>query len=127
MNAVLRVVSKPLSLLALLTAIHTVGLAIPAAHVVIPALDRVSLLWTFAFVLILIWWMDGDSHRRGVHMPYDFAAFAFFGWPIVIPYYLWRSRGGRGLLFALGLAGMYIVPYLVAAIIYATRTVQLGR
>ncbi len=80
------------------------------------------------FVLILIWWINTDKYLRGLGVPYEFEAFAFFASPIVVPYYLYRTRGGRrGLLLGLSIAGLYILPYLISSVIYTVRIINLSR
>jgi hypothetical protein len=120
--------SKPLSFLISFTAIYSIGLAIPAAYAVIPVLDRAQFLWTPIFVLIVIWWMNTDRYLRGLGVPYEFEAFAFFASPIVVPYYLYRTRGApRGLLLVLSIAGLYWLPYLISSLVYTVRIIGFPR
>ena len=120
--------SKPLGFLISFTVIYSIGLAIPAAYAVIPVLERARFLWTPIFILILIWWINADRHLRDLGVPYEFEAFAFFASIIVVPYYLYRTRGRRrGLLLGLSIAGLYVLPYLIASIIYTLRIIHLSR
>lgn len=39
-----------------------------------------------------------DAQSRGKSLCYDYDTFAFFAWPLVVPYYLFQTRGARALL-----------------------------
>ena len=112
-------ISAPKSLIPLvaLTAIFAVGLSVLAVHD-LGASDPTILLYTFEFRLIFTWWVRFDIRARAVSVPFEFDAFVFFAWPIVVPYYLWRSRGLRGLIFGVGIWALYITPDLTARLVH---------
>ena len=62
-----------------------------------------ALLWSFPFWLILTWWVFIDRPARGFRAPFEFDAFVFFAWPLLFPYYIYRTRGGRGLMLIAGI------------------------
>ena len=80
-----------------------------------------ELLWGFEFGFILAGWVSVDRRVRGFNVPYEFDAFVFFIWPFVVPYYLYRTRGGRGLLFAACIYIFYLTPHVVAVIARIVR------
>jgi len=47
----------------------------------------------------------------------EFDAFVFFAWPFIVPYYLYRTRGRRGLFLVTGIYGLYLMPYFAAQIV----------
>ena len=110
-----------------LTAIYTVGLCIAAAQAVIPELGQTQGLWTILFGLFLTWWVYADRGERGFRVPFEFEYFVWLAWPVLIPYYLYRRRHWRGLLFGLGIWVLYFVPYLVSAIVYAVQSLRSSR
>jgi len=57
-----------------------------------------------------------DRRKRGFRVPFEFDAFVFFAWPIVVPYYLYRTRGARGLLLAAGFYALVILPLVVGIV-----------
>jgi hypothetical protein len=67
--------------------------------------------------LILTWWVQADRRDRDFSVPYEFDAFVFLAWPVVVPYYLYRSRGRRGLLLGVGIWGLYVAPAFVATVV----------
>ena len=103
-----------------LTAIFAAGLSVLAARGVAGS-QSTGLLWSFEFQLILTLWVLADRRNRGFRVPYEFNTFVFFAWPAVVPYYLYRSRGRRGLLLGAGVWALYIAPYVTALIVQIAR------
>ena len=62
----------------------------------------IGLLW------ILGWWLRRDHRLRGIPWIYDMGMFLYMVWPFIMPYYLIKSRGTRGLLGILGFMGAYL-------------------
>jgi hypothetical protein len=63
------------------------------------------------FPSIMASWVLADARRRRQKLPYDFGSFVFFAWPVVVPIYLFATRGWR----AFGTLGLYFLIYLAAA------------
>ena len=101
--------------LVVLTTICTVGRSFLAIHGH-GASEEVELLWTLEFRIVLACWVSVDRRIRGFGVPFDFDALVFFAWPFIIPYYLYRTRGRRGLFLVTGIYGLYLLPYLTAQI-----------
>jgi hypothetical protein len=108
--------SKSLVPLFLLTAIFAVGGSLLALRGCNPS-EPTQLLWRFAFSLILVCWVRVDVRAQRYSAPFDFDAFIFFGWPVAVPYYLYRTRGGRGFLFGAGIWALDLAPTFVAQFI----------
>jgi hypothetical protein len=119
--------SKPLIFLLALTAIYTIGLSTFAVRAVIPPFGLSRGLWVILFGLILTWWLYADRGTRKFKLPFEFEYFVFVAWPIVVPYYLCRRLGWRGLLFGLGIWGLYVVPYLISGLVYAVVQIHADR
>ena len=66
---------------------------------------------------MLTFWVHFDKRACGFRVPYEFDAFVFFAWSIVIPYYMYKTRAKRGLLWGAGVWGLFIAPFLAAAIV----------
>ena len=62
------------------------------------ALRASTLTGRFAVSIILVSWVYADGQSRGKSLCYDFDTFVFFAWPLVVPYYLFQTRGARALL-----------------------------
>lgn len=77
------------------------------------------------FVWIVGWWMRRDSQRRGIAWVYDMGMFLYILWPFIMPYYLLKSRGVRGLLVIFGFAVAYIGGLLVGGLAASLLVVSL--
>jgi hypothetical protein len=61
-------------------------------------------LFTSAGPLIaVIMWMQRDARRTGVGSVHDFGFFVWLAWPVVIPWYAWKTRGRSGWRLMVGL------------------------
>lgn len=99
-----------------LTVIYTIGSSLFVTHGLnVP--ESMEVLSTFAFRLILAWWVREDRQARGYRVPYEFEAFVFFAWPFVLPYYLYRTRRGWGLVVFAGFLAIVVAPSVVAALL----------
>ena len=73
---------------------------------------------TFVYAILMTFWLDYDSRERKSWRVWDLGYFAFAAWPLVIPYYLIKTRGMKraSLLFLLAGAtyvGSFLAPALV--------------
>jgi hypothetical protein len=62
---------------------------------------RPDFLWALTYRLFLVAWVRADMRTHNFSAPYEFDAFLFFAWPAALPYYLYKTRGGRGMFAAL--------------------------
>jgi len=67
-----------------------------------------TLLYWLALLWIIGWWLRADSLKRGFASIYDMGFFLYIAWPLIMPYYLVKTRGAKGLLVILGFAGAYV-------------------
>ncbi|MGB7845014.1 MAG: hypothetical protein WBL63_05315 [Candidatus Acidiferrum sp.] len=111
---------KSLLPLLTLTLIYSVGLAILASRGR-PAPDESSILWKFAFALFVVRWVQLDRRSHELRTPFEFNAFVFFAWIVVLPYYLYKTRGPRGLLSTLGFWLLAATPSVTAQIVALFR------
>ncbi len=81
--------------------------------------DEVDLLYNIGLSLSLAWWVYVDRRRQGYPAVFEFEAFVFFGWPLVVPYYLVRTRGWlRGAVISL-LGGLAVcLPAITSSLVY---------
>ena len=74
-----------------------------------------NLLYALGFLWVVGWWLQNDSRRRGVSWPLDMGLFIYVAWPVILPYYLLKTRGPKGLLVILGFVGVYVAALLAGA------------
>ena len=67
-----------------------------------------TLIYPLGLLWIVGWWMLTDSRKRGVAWVYDMGLFLNIAWPLIMPYYLLKTRGAKGLLLILAFIGTYI-------------------
>lgn len=109
-----------LLLLAILTAIYATGLSILGSHGYAARPEAAALLRGFEFQVLLAIWVRMDRRHRTLSLPFEFDAFVFFGWPVVVPYYLYRTRGGRGVMITVAIYSLYVAPEVVSTIVRLT-------
>ena len=75
----------------------------------------------FAVVL----WLQKDARRTGVGSVQDLGYFLLLAWPVVIPWYAFKTRGRSGWRLTTGLFGLigaaYVTWLLVAYVIWRFR------
>src|ERR1700759_2054665 len=101
--------TKPLFPLLFLIAAQTLVFGFLAWHrLEASELSKVSC--TFAFQLLMAIWVAHDRKAHSFAAPYEFNAFVFFAWQLAVPYYLYKTRGPRGLWKAAGFWLLALVP-----------------
>jgi hypothetical protein len=79
-----------------------------------------------AQIWILGWWLRTDSGKRGVGWVYDMGLFLWIMWPLLMPYYLIKTRRAKGLLVILGFIGAYVGATVVGIMLSVTVAVFRG-
>ena len=67
-----------------------------------------SLMYSLGFFWIVGWWLLVDSRKRGVAWVYDMGLFLSIAWPFILPYYLFKTRGVKGILPILAFVSTYV-------------------
>ena len=106
-----------LLLLFILTAIYAIGLSILAFHGSPDRAEATALLWSLEFQTLLAVWVRMDRRHRNVSLPFEFDTFVFFGWPVALPYYLYRTRGRRGLIVTAAVYTLHVAPGVISTIV----------
>ena len=73
-------------LLVAITTLYTIGLSILAIRG-LGNPEIAPILWSTEVRLILALWVRADREVRRFAVPFEFDAFVFFAWPLVLPYY----------------------------------------
>jgi hypothetical protein len=71
---------------------------------------------TTMYRLIVTGWVSLDRRCRALSLPFEFDAFMFFAWIILLPYYLYRTRRRRGLLFAGAILVLTVAPAAISVL-----------
>ncbi len=106
---------NPLGGMLLFVAIYSAYSAMMAAYGEYTS-EEADSVFGFGFTLLLMWWVYRDRHGRGYPVPFEFEAFVFFAWPLVVPYYLFRTRGRRAAPLFIALGAAFFLPSLSALV-----------
>ena len=82
---------------------------------------RAELVSSVALPLVVSSWVVADARKRGRRLCYDFDSFVYFAWPVVVPVYLFQTRGARAFLTLLCFAGIWLVAAVVAGVVFLVR------
>ena len=83
--------------------------ALYAATEIEPSHLVVLFLW-FAPAFAVILWLQKDAGRTGVGAVQDWGYFLLLAWPVIIPWYAFKTRGRSGWRLAAGLFGLIVAP-----------------
>ncbi len=84
----------------------------------VEAPDAFAVILPLGYLWIVGWWLLTDSRERGVAWPWDLGLFLHIAWPFIMPYYLLKTRGLRGLLVVLIFVGVYTGALLFGLVLY---------
>ena len=104
--------------LILFTVVVTVQQGIRGLAGTVTGGDLGLLLWQFGMPLLLVAWLREDYKRTHYWPCSDYDFFAFAAWPVVIPHYLFHTRGVRGLGLCVLFLVLFFVPRFIMALIY---------
>ena len=82
------------------------------------ASEESDYVYAFGFSLMLAWWVYVDRRQRRYAAPFEFEAFVFFAWLVVVPIYLIQTRRWKALPLIATLAAAYWLPTIVNELIY---------
>ena len=81
-----------------------------------PAAIFAFLAWLLLPTAIALW-VRRDAKSRSHPLSYDFDSFVFFAWPILVPIYLFSTRGWGGLRIIGWFFLLYVLGFLSAEIL----------
>lgn len=84
--------------------------------------ETTDLLWMFIFAALVAIWTIKEPKFKTFNPPFEFGAFVYFLWPVVLPYYLCKTRGSEGLVLFLGFVALYYTPFLSGLLAYVFYT-----
>ena len=119
MFARLRLVTIPTILLWLFAFAHGIVSGLTRGEARFPS--DAELVSRFALPFLVTFWVMTDARIRHRKLCYDFDSFVFFGWPVLVPVYLFQTRGIRAFLTLFFFAGIWIFAWGVAVIVSMIR------
>lgn len=85
-----------------------------------------TLLYAFGFLWVVGWWLRKDSRKQGVAWALDMGLFLYVAWPVIVPFYLVKTRGAKGLLVILGFVGAYLGALIAGMALYVLLAASQG-
>ncbi len=82
----------------------------------VPISDGAETLTSVSFCLFTILWVESDAHRRGRTPCHEFGFLVYLFFPLSIVWYLFWTRGARGILVMIALLALFGTPAIVAAL-----------
>jgi hypothetical protein len=82
-----------------------------------PSVPLLEWLVGFGPLLGVVMWLQGDARRTRVGSVLDLGYFLLLAWPVVIPWYAFKTRGRSGWRLVATLFGLICAPYISAAIV----------
>jgi hypothetical protein len=74
-------------------------------------------LYTAAFVCGVVWWLQAEARRSAIKPVYCRGLLVSVGWVIMIPYYLLKARGAKGLIPLAALVGSFLLAYVLVVVV----------
>jgi hypothetical protein len=78
---------------------------------------RADMVSRIAIALIMAFWVTADARKRDRRLGYDFGSFVFFAWPVIMPVYLFQTRGARAFLTLLCFGGICLIAVAAAFLV----------
>lgn len=118
MKESVRVLAAPFWSLAVLLAIATAFWVLMTMRGV-EISNGPAALYNAAFGYLVAWGVELDRKAVGISAPFEYGAFMFFLWWILLPFYLFQSRRWRGVAVAIAILLVSSLPSIVALGVYA--------
>ena len=77
----------------------------------------VDLFLSLGPLFAVILWLQKDAARTGVGAVQDLGFFVWLAWPVVIPWYVFRTRGRAGWALTLTLIAIVVSAYITTAVV----------
>jgi hypothetical protein len=85
-------------------------------------LPAVQLFLSSGPLMAVVIWLQKDARRTGIGVVLDWGYFVLLAWPVVIPWYAFKTRGRSGCRLAIGLLGLsaaaYVSSFVVACAVW---------
>lgn len=74
-----------------------------------------------ALSMVMASWVVADARKQKRRLCYDYDSLVFFAWPVMVPVYLFQTRGLRAFLTLLCFGGLLLLAVLVVFVIVFLR------
>ena len=74
--------------------------------------------WSIVFTILVAMWVQKDSRNNDFDQPFDFGLFLYLFLPLLLPYYLYCTRGVEGFVTFMGFIAIYCLPFFSGLVAY---------
>lgn len=113
----LRHLTSPLTGLLLLVVLYTVN-SLTSGYYGETTSGGADVMYSVGVSLFIMWWVYLDRRQRQHSGPFEFEAFIFFAWIIILPVYLFQTRRWKALPMTVALYVAIFFPYLAGVGLY---------
>ena len=117
MNKFLSQIASPTKLLYMYVAVVQIVSGFYLAGSIEPP-PLFALLYALGFLWIIGWWLLKDSRKLGVEWVLDMGLFLYIAWPLIMPYYLLKTRGVKGILAIIVFIGVFVMAAMAGIGLY---------
>lgn len=76
-------------------------------------------LYMAAFLCGSVWWLKAEFQRHSIKPVYCLGLLVNSGWIVIIPYYLFKTRGVRGVIPLPAMIGIMLAAHLLALLVFS--------
>ena len=78
--------------------------------------------WAVIALLLVIFWLELDCREhKEIYRPFEFGFLLLLFWPFYLPYYLFRTRGAKAILWLIGFILLSFLGYGLQWLVYLAR------
>lgn len=77
----------------------------------------VQLSCSLATVIVVVLWLQADARVRRMQTVHDWGYFAFAAWPVIVPWYAFKTRGRKGWSIAMLIYLAILAPPALSSVI----------
>lgn len=78
-------------------------------------------------LISVVLWLQNDARLRRFATVHDWGLLAYLLWPVLVPWYVFKTRGTKGWRMTLGLLGAVFVPMVIFGAAFVWHAVLRGR
>ena len=82
-----------------------------------------ALFVSFAPIVSLVMWLRADARLRRISMVFDWGLLALLTWPVLVPWYVFSTRGRAGWRLLGKVAVALVLPWIGAILVLLVLTV----
>ena len=83
-----------------------------------PSLRNARIFEYIVIWLLIGWWLNSDSKRMKSKLVQRIWPWSYLIWPLIMPYYLWKTRRVKGILPVIAFVGVFLLTAFIGGLVY---------